>query len=98
MPPCTIASSCRRSINLGAFEQLDRSLLQHPGANSSLDVLAAPVLEHDGLDAGAVQQRREDQPGRAGADDRNLRAQAPHDSSSTCWAIANARLAAGTPQ
>ena len=81
-----------------ALEQLDRSLFQHARANSSLDVLTAPILEHYGFDPGLMQERSEDQPGRAGTDDRDVCAQAPHDSSSTCWAIANARLAAGTPQ
>ena len=81
-----------------AFEQVDGALLQHAGADARLDVLAAPVLQHHRLDPGPVQQLRERQPGRAGADDRHLRARTAHVSSSTCCAIANARLAAGTPQ
>ena len=80
------------------LEQVDGSLLEHAGADARLDVLAAAVLEHDRLDPGPVQQRSEDEPGGAGADDRDLGAQPRHDSSSTCCAMANARLAAGTPQ
>ena len=81
-----------------AVEQVDGALLQHAGADARLDVVAAPVLEHDRLDTGAVQQLRERQSGRACADDRDLCARAAHASSSTCCAIANARFAAGTPQ
>ena len=82
----------------GAIEQVDGALLQHAGADARLDVVAAPVLEHDRFDPGTVQQLRERQPRRPRADDRHLCARAAHASSSTCCAIANARLAAGTPQ
>ena len=76
-------------------------MLEHPGPYPLLDVVAAATLEHDRLDALAVQELREREACRAGADDADLR---PHQvgsdsaSSSTCWAIANARFAAGTPQ
>ncbi len=53
-------------------EQLDSALLQHAGAHAVLDVRAAAVLEHDRLDALAVQQVRQDQAGRAGPDDGDL--------------------------
>ena len=84
----------------GAFEQVDRALLQHAGPDACLDVVATPILEHHGVDPSGVQQLPERQPGRTRADDRDLRAGARHDSDSpsTCCAIANARLAAGTPQ
>ena len=58
----------------GPLEQVDGSLLEHSGPDARLDVLPAAVLEHDGLDPGAMQQRREDEPGRTGADDRDMRA------------------------
>ena len=58
----------------GGVQQVDGALLQHAGADAGLDVLAAASLEHHRLDAGQVQQLREHEPGRAGADDRDLRA------------------------
>ena len=53
-------------------EQVDRALLEHAGANARANVLGAALLDHDGIDAGAVQLLPEQQAGRAGADDRNL--------------------------
>ena len=85
----------------GLDEQVGRPLLEHAGADAVLDVLAAAVLEHDRLDALAFEQARERQPGRAGADDADLRphpAAAASASSRTRCAIANAPFAAGTPQ
>ena len=77
-------------------QQFDRALLEHAGPDPVLDVVAAAVLEHDGIDALEVEQVREGQAGGAGADDPDL---GPHQpSSSTRWATANAALAAGTPQ
>ena len=72
-----------------------------PARIAVLDVVAAAVLEHDRLDPLPLEQPGERQPGRAGADDADLRAQRLHSSSpepATCWATANALLAAGTPQ
>ena len=91
-------SRCSRSPTPASLEQVDGALLEHAGADARLDVLAAPVLEHDRLDAGPVEELREREARRAGADDRDLGARALHDSSSTSCAMANARLAAGTPQ
>ena len=54
--------------------QRDGALLQHAGAHAALDVVAAPRLQHDAVDAGAMQQQRQEQPGRTGADDPDLRA------------------------
>ncbi len=53
-------------------EQVGGALLEHAGAQPLLDVLAAVALEHDRGDALAVQQVREQQPRRPGADDANL--------------------------
>src|SRR4051794_17017088 len=81
----------------GAVEEVDRALLEDAGADARFDVVAATVLEDDSVDARDVQQLPEREPGRAGADDRDLRPLARQLSSTSC-AIANARLAAGTPQ
>jgi hypothetical protein len=56
-----------------AVQEIDGALLQHAGAHALLDVVAAPVLEHDRGDAGAVEQVREHQPGRTSSDDGDLR-------------------------
>ncbi len=58
-------------------QQVDRALLEDAGADPLLDVLAAPVLEDDRVDALEVQQMREHQPGGTGADDPDLGALAP---------------------
>ena len=55
-------------------EEVDDALLEHAGADARLDVLAAAVLEDHRLDPVEVEQLREHQAGRAGADDRDLRA------------------------
>ena len=59
-------------------QEVDRALLEHAGADAALDVLAAARLEHDRVDPAQVQKVREHEPGRAGADDADLR---PHSSS-----------------
>jgi len=58
----------------GVAQRVGRPLLQHAGADPPLDVLAAARLEHDGVDARAVQQVAEEQPRGSGSDDRDLRA------------------------
>jgi hypothetical protein len=58
-------------------EEVDRRLLENPRPDPPLDVVAAAQLEDDRLDAGQVQEVREHQPRRAGADDADLR---PHRS------------------
>ena len=60
-------------------QQVDRALLEHPGADALLDVLAAARLEHDRVDALELQQAGEHETGRAGADDADL---CPHQSAS----------------
>src|SRR5207302_4903385 len=88
----------------GLAEELDGALFEHSRADAVLAVVAAPVLEHDRLDALELQKSRERQPGRAGADDPDLRSQ-PASSVST-WTSSNAvaigpsrhsRLAATAP-
>ncbi len=53
----------------GLAQQFDGGMLQHARADPLLDVLAAAPLEHDGVDAGPVQQVGQHEPGGAGADD-----------------------------
>jgi hypothetical protein len=85
----------------GVDEKVGDRLLEHARSDALLDVLAAAVLEHDGLDAFPVQELREGETCRPGADDADLR---PHQSgfgpssSRTPCATANAPFAAGTPQ
>ena len=54
----------------GLDEEVGDRLLEHAGADPVLDVVAAPVLEHDRLDALAVEELGEREPRRPGADDR----------------------------
>ena len=58
----------------GLLQHIDDVVLQDAGADAVLDVGAGPRLDHDAVDAGEVQEMAEQQPGRAGADDRDLRA------------------------
>ena len=95
MPPWTIPSLSMPLADAGVAQEVDRPLLQDARADPPLDVVAAAALQDDRLDALAGEKLGERQAGGAGADDADLR---PHRSSSTRWAIANAELAAGTPQ
>ena len=58
----------------GLDQQVARPLLDQAGADAALDIVAAAVLQDDGLDAREVQEMRQHQPGRPGADDADLRA------------------------
>ena len=82
-------------------EEVDDRLLDDPGTGARLDVLAAPAFEDHGVDALEGEEKAERESRGPGADDAHLRApgtQALAPSSRTRWAIANAPLAAGTPQ
>ncbi len=59
-------------------EQVHRPLLEHAGPNAALDVLPAPGLEDHRVDAEPVQQVGEDEAGRPGADDPDLRSLRNH--------------------
>jgi hypothetical protein len=61
----------------GLHERVDTALLEHARTNPVLDVLAAAILEHDRLDSLQVQEVREQEARRTGADDADLRAHAP---------------------
>ena len=54
--------------------QVDGALLQHAGAQPGAHVLAAGALDDHRLDALQVQDLRQHEPGRTGADDAHLRA------------------------
>ena len=70
----------------GLAQQLDGAVLEHAGADPVLDVVPAPVFEHDRLDSHPVEQVGERQSRRPGADDADLRAQPLHrDSKSAAW-------------
>ena len=58
----------------GGGQEVDDALLDHACADARLDVLAAPVLEDDRVDALQVEQMAEREAGGAGADDPDLRA------------------------
>jgi hypothetical protein len=53
-------------------QQVDRALLEHAGPDAFFHVAAAVELEHDRGYAREVQQVRQQQPGRTGADDGDL--------------------------
>src|SRR5918999_3532435 len=55
-------------------QEVHRPLLEHAGADASLDVVAAPILEDDGVDALKVEQVPEHQARRPRADYSDLRA------------------------
>ena len=59
-------------------QQVHGALLQDAGLHAVDDVVAAAVLDDDGVDAVQVQQMPEQQPRRTGADDPDLRAKATH--------------------
>ncbi len=58
-------------------------MFQNAGAHPALDVLTALGLQHDGLDAAQVQEVREQQSGRTGANNCNLGAHG--DPRSSLW-------------
>ena len=53
-------------------QQVHGVLLDQPGPDSLLDVLAVARLQHDAVDALALQQQGKREPRRTGADDTNL--------------------------
>ena len=66
---------CRRAASgrtPRSRDQVDRALLQDPGADRLLDLVAGPHVDRRPTRCRAVQQVRQHQPGRSGADDRDL--------------------------
>ena len=80
---CELDAVVRQSLavqalgDAGLLEQLDRRLLEHAGADAAHHIGGAALLDDHRVDAGLVQQRAQQQPGRTGADDRDLGA-LPH--------------------
>ena len=74
-----LASSRGRRRSTGGLEVvvMDHALLFH--TQPLLDIRAVPPLEHHRLDARELEQPREHEPGRPGADDGDLGAGAEHD-------------------
>src|SRR5437773_1570977 len=62
----------------GFDEQVARPLLDEPGTDAALDIVAAAVFQDHTLDARAVEQMREHQPGGPCPDDTDLRAHVIH--------------------
>ena len=67
------ALAVHAGADAGLVDQIDRDLLDHAGADAAQHVLAGVPLEDDVVDAVLVEQLAEQQAGRAGADDRDLR-------------------------
>ncbi len=53
-------------------QQFDAAGLQHAGANPRQHIGAALPFQHDAVDAVAMEDMRQQQAGRAAADDRHL--------------------------
>ena len=66
----TLAVHARAEPDLA--QQRDRAGFQHAGADPVEHILAGLALEHDAVDAVAMQDMRQQQAGRAAADDRHL--------------------------
>jgi hypothetical protein len=58
--------------NAGLLQQANHALLDHARADSAEHIVRAPVLQNDRVDALLVQKLAEQEPGRPGADDRDL--------------------------
>ena len=83
----------------GRAEDIDDALLENARPHARDHVFLGAILEHDRLDALLVEQVREQQAGRSGADDADLRpSHAGSPPSITRCATAKAPFAAGTPQ
>ena len=68
------ALAAQAGIDAELGHQVDGALLQHAGADAAFDVLAALRLKHHAIDAGSLQQQREEEPCGSRADDADLRA------------------------
>src|SRR5262249_1829041 len=73
-PVVDLGLALHARAHAGVDEEVGRPLLEQPGADAALDVVAAAVLEDHGRDAFEVQEMRQHQPGRPGPDDTDLRA------------------------
>src|SRR5579862_721380 len=66
------AQALQPIADAGCMEQVDGALFEQAGANALFDVLTAASLEHNGLDAGEVQQVGEHEARGTGADNADL--------------------------
>src|SRR5262249_37787808 len=57
---------------IDSTQKIDGASLQHAGANAAQDMRPALPLEHHAVDAVEIEHVRQQQPGRAAADDRHL--------------------------
>jgi hypothetical protein len=57
---------------VGPVDERDGARFQHAGADAAEHMRPAAALQHDVVDAGEMQEAREDEPGRAGAEDGYL--------------------------
>src|SRR5205814_5807107 len=57
----------------GRRQEIGRPLFQHAGSHAPFDVVTTPGLEHHRLDAQAMEQVRQHEPGRSRTDDPDLR-------------------------
>src|SRR5262249_55409501 len=60
------------------LEQGHRALLKHTGTDAALDIGAVTCFQDDAVDAVDLQEARQQQAGRPGADDADLRARRCH--------------------
>ncbi len=78
------------------MHQIDGALLEHAGAHATLDVVTAPRLQHDAIDARAIEKMREKQSRRTGADDGDLRARVVHGAGARAATSSVAPLSSST--
>jgi outer membrane cobalamin receptor len=78
-----VAQALAQEAGTGAhrIQQVDRALLQDAGPDTVDHIVAAAVLDNDGIDAIEMQEMPEHQSCGAGADDAHLRAEKGHFSS-----------------
>ena len=73
MPPMNQALGLQAFADANFREQIRGALLQDAGPRAFLDVGAALVLHHDGIDAAQIEHMGEHQARGSGSDDPDLR-------------------------
>src|SRR5207245_9343755 len=74
----------RRPASTERVHQVDTALLEHARLDDGLDVVATALFDNDRFDTLEVQDVRQQQSGRAGADDADLRSDLFHDALPPC--------------
>jgi len=77
-PVVNQALALQPRADAGIVQQIDAALFQHACPNAMLDIVASTILDHRRFDPLPLQQMSEQQAGRPGADDPELRAHGPH--------------------